>query len=467
MDSLLLPDLAATERFGAQLARGLKAGDCVALSGDLGGGKTELARAVIRARLGANTEVPSPTFTLMQHYGGAPPIFHFDLYRIQHADELRELGLQEALAEGICIIEWPEIAASFLPAHTLHLEMSRHDSGAHAVSSPALPGMERANDMDAFVKEAGWGDAAQEPLAGDASTRRYTRLREGARTAMLMDAPPADVDTQPFIAIARHLRAQNYGAPEILSCNRERGFVLAEDLGDALFTRALAAGEDEAALYAAAVDVLIAWQKDAGMQKGGSGLKLADYDEAAYMREVALFADWFLPEALGAERAANLREEYLALWRSAFAQAALPCTLFVHRDYHADNLLWRGGKVGVLDFQDALWGHPAYDLASLLEDARRDVSPTLAIAELERYIAQTGVGAAQFKADYALLAAQRNSKIVGIFVRLARRDGKKHYLHYLPRVWAHLERDLGAHPLLADLKAWTERHIPGELRRAA
>jgi aminoglycoside/choline kinase family phosphotransferase len=229
--------------------------------------------------------------------------------------------------------------------------------------------------------------------------------------------------------------------------------------------------EMEAKLYQAAVALLVAWHADMRMKKSLlAEVSLSDYGLQECMREVALFADWFLPEVLGREQAALLREEYLGLWDRILQDAGLLCTGFVHRDYHVDNLLWlpeREGlrRVGLLDFQDALWGHPAYDLVSLLEDARRDVDAAMAARLLQYYLMQTGEDEMPFAAAYALLGAQRNSKIIGIFVRLARRDGKHGYLAHLPRVWRYLMRDL-EHPALFPLRDWVERNIPPAARGA-
>ncbi len=340
--------------------------------------------------------------------------------------------------------------------------------------------LNRESAMQAFLAKSGWGDAQLLPLKGDASFRRYIRLQRGADTAMLMDAPPEKENIVPYVRVARRLHGLGFSAPEVLAEDAASGLLICEDLGDDLFTRVLAHGGDEATFYDAAVDVLAAWHAEPKMRKG-AGLptperstgsaqagELPDYNTKELMREVGLFAEWFLPAALGEAKAAGLHDEYLDIWQRLLERAKLPCEFFVHRDYHADNLLWlpeREGeaRVGLLDFQDALWGHAAYDLVSLLEDARRDLKPGTAARCLKRYLAATGEKESNFTPAYALLAAQRNSKIVGIFCRLARRDNKHAYLSFLPRVWAHLEHDL-SHPMLAELKSWTDKHVPKSVR---
>ncbi len=324
---------------------------------------------------------------------------------------------------------------------------------------------EREALIRAFLDRAGWAGAARRPLAGDASFRRYERLSAaGGRRAVLMDAPPPHEDIRPFLAVAAHLAGRGLAAPAVLAADERAGLALLEDLGDGLFTRALAEGGDEAALYAAAVDVLIALHA-----APPDGLDLALYDDALLMAEADLFIDWFLPAATAAPCDDSAREEFHAAWRAVFPHARTLPPVLVLRDYHADNLIWLPGReglrrVGLLDFQDAVLGSPAYDLVSLLEDARRDVAPATVAAMRARYLAaRPEIDADAFDAAYAALGAQRNTKIVGIFTRLWRRDGKPGYLDFLPRVWAHLERDL-VHPALAPVRAWFDAHVPPRLR---
>lgn len=326
----------------------------------------------------------------------------------------------------------------------------------------------RAEDIAAFLERSGWGGAVIRPLAGDASFRKYFRLHRGSDRAVLMDAPPAKESVASFIKIAAYLHEAGYSAPRLLATSEREGLLLLEDLGDDLYTAvlggrlALSGTVTEQAMYDAAVDVLVDWQARAERQN--AALPLPHYGREPLLNEASLFADWYLPQVAGAAEAQRLCEEYLDLWRTLLEKAAPACRQFVHRDFHVDNLLWlperKGAKrVGLLDFQDALFGHPAYDLVSLLEDARRDVPAAVAEGAYARYLRQTDCDAEEFGLAYALLGAQRNSKIIGIFVRLAVRDGKSLYLPFLPRVWRHLERDV-AHPALRPLADWLNRHIP-------
>lgn len=325
-------------------------------------------------------------------------------------------------------------------------------------SSPATNAL--PDGLGDFLGEAGWAGAAIDPLPGDASFRRYFRLRNGARRAVLMHAPPPHEDPVPFLDVAAWLTANGMRAPEIRHADPRAGWVLLEDFGDDRMRDWLDArpGDEEAA-YEAAVDALVA------LHRRPPG-PFAPYDMEAYLREVRLFTEWYAP-AIGLEVDEGGHE---AAWREALAPllARQDPGVTVLRDYHAENIMLLGGQPGapqgLIDFQDALVGHPAYDLVSLLQDARRDVPGVLEAAMLDRYTAATGAGH-EFRADYARLGAQRNAKIVGIFTRLAKRDGKPRYLAMIPRVWEAMERDL-AHPALAPVARWFDANIPGDVRRA-
>jgi len=321
---------------------------------------------------------------------------------------------------------------------------------------------ERAAVIVAFLAGAGWGHAERRPLAGDASFRRYERLTLDGKRAVLMDAPPPQEDVRPFLAVAAVLHRLALSAPAILARDEAAGLLLLEDLGDGTYTRLLAEGADETALYALAIDVLIHLQRRFDPLTAA----LPPYDETRLLNEAALLVDWFLPAAAEAPVAIGSREDYLSAWRRVLplAMGGAAPTL-VLRDYHVDNLLLLPERqavaaCGLLDFQDAVIGPASYDVVSLLEDARRDVPSSLAATMLERYLAGfPGIDRAQFMASYAVLGAQRNCKIVGIFTRLWKRDGKPQYLQHMPRVWRLIEHDL-RHPALAPVADWLRRHIP-------
>jgi len=312
-----------------------------------------------------------------------------------------------------------------------------------------------------FVAHAGWGGADIAPLPGDASFRRYFRLSNGGESAMLMHAPPPHEDPTPFLHVARWLADHGMRAPAILTEDAGQGWVLTEDFGDDRMRDWLDLHPaDERAAYAAAVEALAALHR---LPPG----PFAPYDMATYQREAALLTEWFCPaQGLEVDVAG-----YAAAWSDVLAPmiARQQPGVTVLRDYHAENIMLLGGQAaapqGLIDFQDALVGHPAYDLVSLLQDARRDVSEDLETAMLMHYARAVGVSDEEFIADYARLGAQRNAKIVGIFTRLDRRDGKPRYLDLVPRVWTALERDL-AHPALAPVARWFDANIPDDLRAA-
>jgi N-acetylmuramate 1-kinase len=311
-----------------------------------------------------------------------------------------------------------------------------------------------------FLASVGWGAAEVLPLAGDASFRRYFRAVEPDRRAVLMDAPPEHEDVRPFLSVARKLLDAGFAAPEILGEDLPRGFLLIEDFGDRLMGPVLKAEPAlEQDVYTQAVDILSALHEQV------EPTDLAPYDRAALVREVNVFAEWYAKAAGIQVDEATYIAAWDEVWQDVLAEtAARPIVTL--RDYHADNLMLldRPGhqSLGLLDFQDALAGHPAYDLVSLLQDARRDVPPALEKAMLDRF---AGPGNSAFRASYEVLGAQRNVKILGVFVRLRDRDGRTGYVERLPRVWDYLDRNF-AHPRLAPVKAWFDANVPTHLRKA-
>ncbi|HLF58406.1 MAG TPA: phosphotransferase [Alphaproteobacteria bacterium] len=327
---------------------------------------------------------------------------------------------------------------------------------------------DRDGAIEAFLKAHGWGGAKRLRLAGDASFRHYERVTQGGRTAVLMDAPPAKENVRSYVTVARILKRLGYSAPEIYAEDVANGLLLIEDLGDDTYTRIFAHADDatEHDLYALAVDLLIDLHRrdEAAITAGVPG-----YDDEKLLAEAALLVDWYLPAMRGEPAADSLRREYLGLWTKLFPVARAVKSTLVLRDYHVDNLMWlprrRGlARVGLLDFQDAVKGPAAYDLVSLLEDARRDIKPSLVREMMDRYAAAfPAIDRAAFLAAYSVLGAQRHCKVIGIFTRLAVRDRKPVYLGHIPRVWRLVEADL-AHPVLRPVADWLARHIPPELR---
>jgi len=493
-------------RLAEDIAFVARHGDMIALCGDLGAGKTTLARALILA-LGASgeEEIPSPTFTLVQTYATARmPVAHFDLYRLDAPSELEELGLDLALRQGLALVEWPERAGGILPHD--RLEILLEDEGEAATRRLTLVGhgawgarLERLIALRDIVGVAGMAGAecSLRYLQGDASVRRYGRLTCRDRAgAILMDWPrqpdgPAirgglpysriahlAEDVRPFVAVDAALRTAGLSAPAICAQDLEQGLLVLEDLGTRVFAQEVASGAgDQALLWRVAVDALIALQSAAPPAElplpGGQTHRLPAYDKGALAIEVELLLDWYWPALHGAPAPANARAEFLSVWAGLFESLCALPRGWVLRDYHSPNLLWlpeREGiaRVGIIDFQDAMRGPPAYDLVSLLQDARVDVATELEATLLDHYCAavrraQTGFDGDAFSFAYAALGAQRNTKILGIFARLAKRDGKPQYLRHVPRLWGYLERDL-AHPQLENLKSWYDRHMPAQQR---
>lgn len=342
--------------------------------------------------------------------------------------------------------------------------------------------MNEDDAIEAFLAQAGWSGASYSHLAGDASFRRYKRVEKDGRIAVLMDATrdkresdphyagytPVTylaADLRPFIHVTRLLTDHGISAPGIMAEDAETGFLLLEDLGDHSYTKWLRANPmDEQTLYVHAADVLLhLLQLDKAQLT-----RFPRYAGQVFLTEASLLADWFLPQVVGLREVGELKKEYLAIWQAIIARTPLKYNTLVLRDYHADNLMWlpqRDGykRVGQLDYQDALLGDIAYDMVSFLQDARREVSPQTVKAVVKHYLNQSGDEEAEFNARYAVLGAQRNAKIVGIFTRLYVRDNKANYLDYLPRVWRLLEQDL-EHPIMVPMREWMDRHIPASMR---
>lgn len=481
------------------LAPRLRVGDFIALKGDLGAGKTTFARALIRALLGRDEEVPSPTFALVQPYASPRfPIVHFDFYRLERSAEAAELGLEEAIAAGIALAEWPERLGPGLPRHRLELELT--DGGSASARHVTFNGhgewrerLERFMAAQHFLASAGWERAQLSYVNGDASARSYIRVAAPEQTALLMDWPKAPdgppirgnrpysriahlaEEVKPFVAIAGALAEAGLAAPRVYASDLDSGFLLIEDFGDAVFTRLAAEGADMRPLYRLAVETLLALRRVSPPERlpvDGGSHALPAYDREALGIETELLVDWFLPAIRGEDTPPASREHYAALWDEQFDWLLEQKMGWVLRDFHSPNLIDRGAReglarIGILDFQDAVRGHPAYDLVSLLQDARLDLPAGLEDALFAFYCesaqaADPDFDAGAFARAYRLLGAQRNTKILGIFARLARRDGKRAYLRHMPRVARYLAADL-AHPELAALQKWYESMLPGEI----
>lgn len=497
-----LPDEAATADLARELALFLRPGDCLAISGDLGSGKSSLARGLIQALSpqGDRQDVPSPTFTLVQTYDDTRvAVAHLDFYRLNDPAELAETGFHDLAETHVTVVEWADRLPGELPGDRLAIALDMAGGGRRASLAGHGEWVARLARMEAarhFLQAGPWRGARRLHLNGDASYRRYERLvAANGGTAVLMDMPARPdgppirngrsysaiahlaEDCRAVVAINAGLRQAGLSAPEIFHAAPGQGFLIIEDFGDRLYGRMMTGGEDVSEPMTAAVELLArVTERDwpASMPvPGGPDYRLASYDEEALTIELSLLPDWFWPLVTRQAIPAAVREEFDAAWAQVLPAAQAQAPVWVMRDYHSPNLVWlpdRDGirRVGLLDTQDCLFGHPAYDLASLLQDARVDVPDALQRDLFEHYctVRQSGFDRAGFEAAYAVLGAQRATKILGIFARLSRRDGKHGYLRHMPRVSRALEANL-AHPALAPVRQWFDRHLALDALAAA
>ncbi len=495
-----LPDEAATIALGRELSLFLRPGDWILLSGDLGAGKSTLARALVRALApdAGEFEVPSPTFTLVQPYEFTRiPVAHADLYRIGDPEEVHELGLEDWARQGVVLVEWPDRLPT-LPESFLHIALEDAPEGEGRLARLRGQGewaarLERLEAVRRFLEEALPGrGCSRRFLQGDASARRYERIHcpEGAPLVLMdmperPDGPPIREgrsydeiahlarSAKAVWAINTLLREKGFAAPAIAAADLRRGLLLLEDLGEAVFGRLYEEGPARRGeLLAAAIDVLAAMRAidwpDRIETPAGPHL-IAPYDNAAFLIEAELLLDWFWPRFAGRLPSQEEREDYRRLWLSLLPLAREGRPVLVLRDYHSPNLIWlpdRQGiaRVGLIDTQDALLGPAAYDLASLLQDARIDIPEEDEARMLARYIEsvqaqEPDFDAQAFRTAYAVMGAQRAAKVLGIFVRLKERDGKPAYMAHLPRVARCLLRNLET-PALTGLRDWLLERLP-------
>ncbi|MGB1987030.1 MAG: tRNA (adenosine(37)-N6)-threonylcarbamoyltransferase complex ATPase subunit type 1 TsaE [Parvibaculales bacterium] len=488
-------DEAASARVAGWLAAALDGPCLIFLHGDLGVGKTAFARGFIRTICGQAMQVPSPSFALVQPYDATLPIWHADLYRLTEPEEIDELGLLEALDDNICLIEWPQNGADVLPEADIHVTLDMAAHGRHitiqadeTICAALGKSAQRDAALSAFLSGTPWHDADRLPLAGDASTRRYERLIKAradghAESAVLMDwqampdGPPV-YDGKPYSQIAHlaeamprfadmvnWLRAIGLAAPTLYACDRAQGFALLQDFGDRHLAAPLADETPERAVfYYEAIENLLHLHAHAPPDF------LSAYDGGVQAVEASLFTDWFLPYR-GIEIDAAAQKQWHDIWCRLGDELMKTDKVTVLRDYHSVNLIWRDKaqakqRIGLIDVQDALKGHAAYDVASLVCDARINVSAahqeTMLAHYLDKRFGDNAAARQAFTDAFAIACVQRNLKIAGIFIRLAERDGKPAYLAHLPRIIGYLKTYLDA-PVLQPVAAWLAQYAPHAL----
>jgi tRNA threonylcarbamoyl adenosine modification protein YjeE len=478
-----------TEALAKQLSLWAKPGLVINLQGDLGAGKSTFARAFIKALAKANDEfdIPSPSFSLIQQYDNTRlPVAHVDLYRLEKESEIEELGLVEILNTHFVLVEWPERLPSPLSPHCLTIQIA----GAAEVREIKIEArghwqalLNRDTEIEDFLASTMWANIPRAFFEGDASSRRYEILRKDDRPVILMDMPqrpdgPPVKDGKPYSAIAHlaenissvikvneQLIAHGLSAPKIEACDQSKGLAVIEHLGGKVFGQMMIDGDHMLEPMREAVTVL------AAMAQKHWPDNLPHYDIEAQLIEVDLLPAWFWPFINQSQPETKLHQSFAQIWRKILPLTAQEKPHWVLRDYHSPNLIWiadRVGlnRVGLIDTQDAVLGHEAYDLVSMLQDARINIDFTFA-DELYAYYeklrqAQGPFDAEKFNCAYAILGAQRATKILGIFARLAKRDGKPAYLKHMPRVSRYLKRNL-EHPILHELKAWFDVHLPAAI----
>ncbi len=484
---------AETGRLGHDIAMVLKAGDFLCLSGNLGSGKSIIARGIIRKLASDDDlEVPSPTYTLCQTYDTSPTISHYDLYRLSGIEDLDELGWEEAIESGCAIMEWPEKCFDEIPSEAVHIKIEEVDETGRKITLSGnrdlLKSIERSLLIRNFLQSTPLTNYSRSPLMGDASARSYELISSQSEDFLLMNAPALPdgppikdgkayskiahlaEDVKAFVAIDELIRSKGFCAPKIKAQNLDEGLLLIEHLGNEgilddqripIVDRYLAAIEFLAAMHECKFDSNVTL-------KSGETYSIPSYDVQAILIEVDLLVKWYVPAQLDDKIADADIQSFEEIWSDYAKKVQGFEQTLVMRDYHSPNILWREketaiDRIGVIDFQDAVIGPAAYDVASLAQDARVDVSDQLENQLLSHYIAcrktkNSGFNDDEFRTSYAIMAAQRATKILGIFIRLNERDGKPAYLKHLPRIQDYLKRSL-QHPVLNAYRNWMESVI--------
>lgn len=512
METLTLADMAATENLAKRIASSLKPRDVVLLYGDLGAGKTTLARAILQVLEPTIEEVPSPTFTLVQAYETPSGLVnHFDLYRIKSPDELDELGWDESLATGITIVEWPERLGGRVPAKakTVRLTLVPETGARYAlvegVSVADVYKQNRIAEIESFLAQSQWRGATRVHMSGDSSIRSYDRLTLNGKTAVLMNAPlnEANIICRPgmseddrhklgyfamrrlagaridaFVCIGEFLRENGFSVPQVYEFDAGMGLAIIEDFGDGQYWDLLQKPNlDEREMYLAATDVLIkadALTVPEILNYRGLSWPMQPLDTMAMDTEAELFLNWYVDKYRGLPVTDAMRADYRAAFHTMYKALETAPLGLIQRDYHSPNLMWlpdRAGlqRVGLLDYQDSVTGHPAYNLMFLLNDARRDIPAALQAEIKERYYAGRDFNAQQradFDAAIDVYKAISNARLTSFPVRMKISNNLPQYMAFLPRIERYFfESTLS--PACAPLAAWFAKYLPDMLKDAA
>lgn len=489
--SLFLADDAATTAFGEDLALTVKPGDCLALTGDLGAGKTALSRALIRALADDDgIEVPSPTFTLVQTYDLRIPVSHFDLYRLADESELAELGLDEALEKGVALIEWPDKAGDSLPKQSVRITITHEGAGRRLVLSTGsqrfADRLKRVIAIREFLDSRGYKGAARRFLTGDSSFRAYERIHTaGGKPYVLMDSPARSngppirdgkpysqlvhlaENVRPFIAVGKYLKGIGLSAPDIYETDISQGILLIEDLGSEGVLDA--DGKPIRERYEEAVRCLADFHKLPVPGKleieNGEYHTVPSFERSTLKFECEVLLDWHVPWRRGAPASDAERADYLEIWDHLIDELQAVEKQLVLRDYHSPNLMWLAGRkgfdrIGIIDFQDAIIGPSSYDVMALSQDARVTVPRELRDHLIDIYVEErAGNGAfdrEMFLKSYAIMSAQRACRLNGLWVRLMNRDHMPGYMRHMPRTLWHLDMAF-EHPVTAPLREWFKK----------
>ncbi|MDB4225408.1 MAG: tRNA (adenosine(37)-N6)-threonylcarbamoyltransferase complex ATPase subunit type 1 TsaE [Alphaproteobacteria bacterium] len=486
-NKFLINSLKDTEALAKEVSLILQKGDFISLIGELGSGKTTLTKYIVNSVCEHNQEVTSPTFNLSQTYPTQRcPITHYDLYRIEDYADLEEIGFNEALEEGVVIIEWAEKFSDELPKDRLQIKIEDNGRNKRIIHITGYGSWEkrlkRNIHLNSFIAQCNLEVVDRNWMKGDASERSYQRIITNNNSYVVMNHNQRKNKQNPtklaegleaFILINYHLENLGVKVPKIIKIDRKNSFLLLEDLGNIQYSQIDLSGNDTFDYYLPAVESLVLIQNfypKKSLEHDGMKHILNSYDNNIYLEEVKLLTNWYWPYKKSTLCKANAYNEYISIWLALISKISQSSSLTL-RDFHSPNLLWVDNekglrRCGIIDFQDALIGHPLYDVISLTQDARIDINKELETQILNYYIELKYSESpkdlrADIMQDYYIIATQRCFKILGVFARLAMSNNSPEYLLHMPRIIGYIERNF-ENEILRDLKEWFERNFKEE-----